>query len=98
MGAGKLELVLVKVTMGLPYSSDGKESACSSGDLDLIPGWDDPLEKGRAIPSSILPGESHGQRSLVGYRPWGHKESDMTEWLTATTKVTINGKKRDENF
>ena len=27
----------------------------------------------------FLPGESHGQRILMGYRPWGHKESDMTE-------------------
>ena len=27
----------------------------------------------------FLPGESHGQRSLVGYTPWGHKESDPTE-------------------
>ena len=34
--------------------------------------------------SSILPGESHGQRSLVGCSPWGCKESDTTEWLTAT--------------
>ena len=30
----------------------------------------------------FLPGESHGQRSLVGYRPWSCKESDTTEWLT----------------
>ena len=30
----------------------------------------------------FLPGESHGQRSLVGYSPWGHKELDTTEWLT----------------
>ena len=29
-----------------------------------------------------LPGKSHGQRSLVGYSPWGHKESNMTERLT----------------
>ena len=28
-----------------------------------------------------MPGESHGGRSLVGYSPWGHKESDMTERL-----------------
>ena len=28
------------------------------------------------------PGESHGQRSLVGYSPWGHKESDRTECLS----------------
>ena len=27
----------------------------------------------------VLPGESHGQRSLVGYSPWGHKESDTSE-------------------
>ena len=33
------------------------------------------------IHSSILPGESHGQRSLVGYSPWSRKESDMTEQL-----------------
>ena len=29
----------------------------------------------------FLPGESHGWRSLVGYSPWGCKESDTTEWL-----------------
>ena len=29
----------------------------------------------------FLPGESHGQRSLAGYSPWGHKELDTTEWL-----------------
>ena len=39
---------------------------------------DDPLEKEMATPI-FLPGEFHGQRSLVGYSPWGHKESDMTE-------------------
>ena len=27
----------------------------------------------------LLPGEFHGQRSLVGYSPWGRKESDTTE-------------------
>ena len=30
----------------------------------------------------FLPGEFHGQRSLVGYSPWGGKESDMTDGLT----------------
>ena len=29
----------------------------------------------------FLPGEFHGQRSLAGYRPWGHKKSDTTEEL-----------------
>ena len=32
----------------------------------------------------FLPGESHGQRSLEGYSPWGRKESDTTEQLTHT--------------
>ena len=37
------------------------------------------LEKKMANHSSISPGKSYGQRSLVGYSPWGHKESDRTE-------------------
>ena len=32
-------------------------------------------------PLQLLPGKSQGRRSLVGYSPWGRKESDMTEWL-----------------
>ena len=39
-------------------------------------GWKDPLEKGMISPSVFLPGESHGQRSLVDYSPWGCKESE----------------------
>ena len=37
----------------------------------------------------FLPGESHGQRSLVGYSPWDYKELDMTEQLS-TWKVDCN--------
>ena len=42
-------------------------------------GQEDPLEKGMQPTQIFLPGESNGQRSLVGYSPWGSKESDMTE-------------------
>ena len=42
-------------------------------------GLEDPLEERMATHSNIVPGESHGQRSLVGYSPWGHKESDRAE-------------------
>ena len=47
-------------------------------------GWEDPLEKGMAIHSSILawriPMDSGGiQRSLAGYSPWNCKEWDTTE-------------------
>ena len=41
-------------------------------------GQEDSLEEEMATHSSTLPGESHGQRSLVGYSPWGLKELDMT--------------------
>ena len=45
-------------------------------------GWEDPLQKGMETHSGILAWRIHGQRSLVGYSPWGHKESDTTERLT----------------
>ena len=40
--------------VGFPSGSDGKESACNAGDLGLIPGLEDPLEKGMATLSSIV--------------------------------------------
>ena len=47
-------------------------------------GWEDPLRrKWQSIPV-LLPGKSHGQKSLAGYSPWGHKELDTTEWLHFT--------------
>ena len=43
-------------------------------------GWENPLEKEMATHSSLLAWKIPW-RSLVGYSPWGCKESDMTEWL-----------------
>ena len=43
--------------------------------------WEDPLEKETASHFSILAWRI-GQRSLAGYSPWGHKESDTTKQLT----------------
>ena len=65
---------------GFPCGSVGKESTCNAGDLGLIPGWEDPLEKGKATHSSIL-----------AWRiPWtlicgGRKESDTAERLSVFT-------------
>ena len=42
-------------------------------------GWDDLLEKEMATQPVLLPGKSHGRRSMVGYSPWGRKESDTTK-------------------
>ena len=44
-------------------------------------GWEDPLEKEMATHSVLLSGKSHGQRILVGYSPWSHKELDTAEQL-----------------
>ena len=42
------------------------------------------------LPTSVfLPGKFHGQRTLVGYSPWGHKESDMNERLTFSLSFKI---------
>ena len=49
---------------------------------------EDPPEKETAAPSVFLPGKFHGQRSLVGYSPWGCKELDMTEHTRAHTHTT----------
>ena len=50
---------------------------------------EDPLEKGMATHSNILPRESHGQRNLEGCSPWDCKESDMTEQLSTHTHWEI---------
>ena len=42
-------------------------------------GQEDPLQKGIVPIPVFLPGEFHGQRSLVGYSRWGQEESDTTE-------------------
>ena len=42
-------------------------------------GQEDPLEQEMAPTPVLLPGKFHGQRSLVGNRPWGRKELDTTE-------------------
>ena len=45
-------------------------------------GGDDPLEKEMATLSSFVAWRNHGQRTLTGYNPWGHRKLDTTEQLT----------------
>ena len=55
-------------------------TAGDTGDMGLISGSGRfPWRKKRQPTPVFLPGESHGQRGLVGYTPWGHKELDMAE-------------------
>ena len=52
-------------------------------------GWDYPWRREWQPTPVFLPGEYHGQRSLVGYSPQGHKELGMTEWLTYTRACAL---------
>ena len=53
--------------MGFPSGSDGKESACNVGDIGSKPGSGRSPGGGNGNPVQFLSGESHGQKSLVGW-------------------------------
>ena len=76
--------------LSFPGGASGKEPICQCRRHEMWVqslGWEDPLEEGMAIHSSNLPGESHGQRSLMDYRPQGHKELDIAEVTQDGTSV-----------
>ena len=62
-----------------PGGSDGQESTCNAGDLGSSPRLGKSPGEGNGYPLQHSWGEFHGQRSLVDYSPWGHKESDTTK-------------------
>ena len=69
--------------MGFPGGSQGKESACNAEDLGSIPGLGRSPGGGHGNPLQYSCLENpHEQGSLVGYGPWGHKESDTTAQLS----------------
>ena len=69
-----------------PGGSGGKASAYNAGDLGSIPRWGrssgERTWQGTRV---LLPGKSHGWRSVVAYSPWGRKELDTTERLHLTS-------------
>ena len=74
--------MLSRLVRGFSGGSEVKASACNVGDLGSIPGSGRFLWRRKWQPTPVfLPGESHGQRSLVGYSPRGRKELDTTERL-----------------
>ena len=64
---------------GFTGGSDGKEYTCNAGHHGVGKiTW-----RREWLPTSVFfPGEFHGQRTLVEYSPWGHKELNMTEQLS----------------
>ena len=75
----------------LPRCLRGKESACQFRRLRRcgFNPWKIPWRRKWQPTSAFLPGKSHGQRSLVGSSPWGRKESDITEQMSAHTQHDI---------
>ena len=74
--------------INFPGSSDGKASVYNMGDPGLIPGLGRSPGKGNGNPlQDYCLEKSHGQRSLVGYSPWGCKELDTTERLLSLNEV-----------
>ena len=67
--------VNISAIQGFPGGSVVKNLPANAGDGALIPGKEDPLEEEMEMePFPVfMPGESHGQRSLVDYSPRGHK-------------------------
>ena len=75
----KIIFIHIYVMYGLPQWLSGcKESACSTGDTGLIPGSGrfPGVRKWHPTPG-LLPAKCHGQRSLAGYSPWGHKTTQQ---------------------
>ena len=62
--------------LGLTWWLDGKKSSFKAGDPGSIPGLKIPWRKDWLSTPVFLPGESHGQRSLMGCSAWSHKESE----------------------
>ena len=69
----KLKIELSYDKEGFPCGSDGKESACNAGDLDLIPGLGRSPGGGHGNPFLCSCLENpHGQRCLECYSPWDY--------------------------
>ena len=71
----------ISLLTGFPGGLEGKASAYNEADGMGWDPWDGKIPWRRKWEPTpvLLPGKSHGWRSLVGYRPWGRKESDTNE-------------------
>ena len=99
------DTVFLFVTCQLPRWLSGQESTCQCRRCGFNP-WVGkiPWKRARQPTPVFLPGESHGQRKLAGYSPWGRKESDTTEQLNnchlireTCTRSAVESQSRAEN-
>ena len=75
-----MKMMVVILVIRFPGGSVVKKPPANAEDMSSIPGLGRSPGEGNANPLQYSCLEkSHGQRSLAGYSPWGHKESDTTE-------------------
>ena len=85
-----LDSIFLRLTYGLPRRRSGKESACQCRRCRFDPWVRKILQSRKRKPApGLLPGESHGQRSLAGYSPWGISFSIIP---SKSTHIVANGK------
>ena len=76
--------------LGFPDGASGKEPACQCRRCGLNSWVRKILWRRKWQPTAaFLPGKPHGQRRLIGFSPWGRKESDMTERLHFSLRLVI---------
>ena len=68
--------------VNFPCGSAGRESACNTGDLDLIPGLGRAPEEGKGCPLQYS-----GLENSMDYSPWGRKESDTSKRLSLSVCI-----------
>ena len=82
------------VYFGLPGGSDGKASASNAGDPVQSLGWEDPWRRKWQGTPAFLPGKSQSWRSLIGYSPQGHSQTQLSDFTFsfhfARLKVVIS--------
>ena len=84
----KKVITLTKPKKVFPDGLDNKKSACNAGDPGLIPGLGRFPRRREWLPTpGFLSREFHGRRRLVGYSPWGCKQSDTTQRPTHTSQI-----------
>ena len=74
----------IKIKLGFPSGSVGKEFTSNAGDTGeagTVPGLGDPMEKGMATHSSVLAWKIPQTEETGGLHPWDRKESEAPEYI-----------------